>query len=47
MLRTLTFTLLLGLTAGDPTDPTPFAVPTFHCLGLYWSPPGGAADKPV
>src|SRR6185503_17041272 len=24
-----------------------FAVPTFHCLGLYWSPPGGAADKTV
>jgi hypothetical protein len=26
---------------------TPFAIPTFHCLGLYWSPPGGAADKEV
>ena len=25
----------------------PFAIPTFHCLGLYWSPPGGAADKVV
>lgn len=25
----------------------PFAVPTFHSLGLYWSPEGGAADKPV
>jgi hypothetical protein len=24
-----------------------FAIPTFHCLGLYWSPPGGAADKDV
>lgn len=24
-----------------------FAVPTFHCLGLYWSPPGGAAEKQV
>lgn len=23
------------------------AVPTFHCIGLYWSPPGGAADKAV
>src|SRR5262249_25449008 len=22
-------------------------VPTFHCLGLYWSPPGGAADREV
>jgi len=26
---------------------TGFAIPTFHCLGLYWSPPGGAADKEV
>jgi hypothetical protein len=25
----------------------PFAIPTFHCLGVYWSPPGGAADKDV
>ena len=25
----------------------PIAIPTFHCLGLYWSPPGGAADKEV
>jgi hypothetical protein len=25
----------------------PFAIPTFHCLGLYWSPEGGAADKEV
>jgi len=25
----------------------PFAIPTFHCLGLYWSPPGGTADKEV
>lgn len=24
-----------------------FAIPTFHCLGLYWSPPGGSAEKPV
>ena len=29
--------------AGDP----PLAIPTFHCLGLYWSPPGGSADKLV
>ena len=26
---------------------TPLALPTFHCLSLYWSPPGGAADKQV
>lgn len=23
------------------------AIPTFHCLGLYWSPEGGAVDKEV
>lgn len=26
---------------------TPFAIPTFHCLGVYWSPAGGAAGKDV
>ena len=26
---------------------TPLAIPTFHCLGIYWSPEGGAADKEV
>ncbi|MBI5383462.1 MAG: right-handed parallel beta-helix repeat-containing protein [Verrucomicrobia bacterium] len=33
----------------DASSPSaaPFAIPTFHCLGLYWSPPGGAADKEV
>lgn len=25
----------------------PFAIPTFHCLGLYWSPAGGASNKEV
>ena len=30
-----------------PAGAGPFAIPTFHCLGLYWSPPGGAADKEV
>lgn len=25
----------------------PFAIATFHCLGLYWSPPGGSAEKEV
>ena len=29
------------------SDGEPFAVATFHCLGLYWSPPGGSADKEV
>ncbi|MBN1421776.1 MAG: right-handed parallel beta-helix repeat-containing protein [Planctomycetes bacterium] len=25
----------------------PMAVPTFHCIGLYWSPEGGGAEKQV
>ncbi len=29
------------------TSHEPFATATFHCLGLYWSPVGGAADKPA
>lgn len=36
--------------AGGRTERTAtagFAIPTFHCLGLYWSPAGGAADKEV
>lgn len=30
-----------------PAAGTALAVPTFHCIGLYWSPPGGAADRAV
>jgi len=30
-----------------PTAGKPLAVPTFHCLGLYWSPPGGVAERTV
>ncbi|MCX8038321.1 MAG: right-handed parallel beta-helix repeat-containing protein [Candidatus Sumerlaeia bacterium] len=25
----------------------PIAIPTFHCIGLYWSPPGGAREREV
>jgi len=28
------------------SDP-PLAIPTFHCLGLYWSPAGGSAEREV
>jgi len=39
----------LGSSAADVPNGSqaPFAIPTFHCLGLYWSPPGGATDKEV
>jgi hypothetical protein len=38
-----------GLTAlaGRGAETGLLAIPTFHCLGLYWSPPGGAAGKDV
>ncbi|MGQ9561930.1 MAG: hypothetical protein ACUVQG_05560 [Thermogutta sp.] len=30
----------------DPAK-EPVAVPTFHCIGLYWSPPGGSREREV
>jgi len=40
---------LLGLCAlsSHGVESGPLAIPTFHCLGIYWSPPGGAAGKDV
>jgi len=32
---------------GPAASATPRAIPTFHCLGLYWSPPGGSRDRSV
>src|SRR4051794_8327626 len=37
----------LALSAAEGRGDTPSAVPTFHSLGLYWSPPGGSADREV
>ena len=31
----------------QPVTGEPIAIPTFHALGLYWSPPGGAPDQTV
>ena len=45
--------LAFGACAVVGSDPAarppgePFAIPPFHCVGLYWSPPGGSADKLV
>src|SRR5688572_16201029 len=49
-MRTISVALILSVMAAGPPDRSPasgFAIPTFHCLGLYWSPPGGSADKAV
>jgi hypothetical protein len=32
---------------GVVREEAPRAIPTFHCMGLYWSPPGGAAGRDV
>jgi hypothetical protein len=40
--------LVLGCLVGVSSagaDNSPQAVPTFHCIGLYWSPEGGAAEN--
>jgi hypothetical protein len=37
----------LALAAVEGRGDAPRAVPTFHCLGLYWSPPGGSAEREV
>jgi len=42
--------LMLGLTCWGTAragESGPIAIPTFHCMGLYWSPGGGSADKKV
>src|SRR5438874_13712905 len=36
--------------AGESTPAAaqgPLCIPTFHCLGIYWSPEGGTAEKNV
>jgi len=46
MVKSLWLAVLLAL--GSQNEPSSgFAIPTFHCLGLYWSPPGGSADRDV
>jgi len=44
----LSFALAVAPRAAEtPTRGAALAIPTFHCLGLYWSPPGGSADRTV
>lgn len=38
---------LLAPARADDRAAGPFAIPTFHSLGLYWSPPGGEREKAV
>ncbi len=37
----------LASPAKDRSSTGPFAVPTFNCLGLYWSPTGGSPEREV
>src|SRR3954470_21600229 len=37
----------VGLASSECRGADPSAIPTFHCLGLYWSPPGGSSDQEV
>ena len=42
--------LFTAARAASPSAADPkagFAIPTFHCLGLYWSPAGGGPDREV
>lgn len=45
--RILLISILSLAAAAGVRAAEPFAVPTFHSLGLYWSPAGGAAERPV
>src|SRR4051812_9374505 len=52
MMRTALLGLAVAASFALQEDParspaSGFAIPTFHCLGLYWSPPGGSADQVV
>src|SRR5262245_21950391 len=40
--------LVLAASAADVApNASPSAIPTFHCLSIYWSPQGGEAGKKV
>lgn len=43
------WTWAVGLTEEPSTNTAkqPVAISTFHCIGLYWSPPGGERDRQV
>ena len=44
----ISLALLGGIAPSARGDATaPLAIPTFHCLGLYWSPPDGATNREV
>ena len=41
----LILTLTIYCTAAPSAADTPQAVPTFHCIGLYWNPQKGSPDN--
>jgi len=47
LIQQFIFSLFCLIVSVDAVAETPFAVPTFHCLGIYWSPAGGSLNKDV
>ncbi|RMG04888.1 MAG: hypothetical protein D6741_00345, partial [Planctomycetota bacterium] len=41
--------IVLGIVSvfAESSVTEPIAYPTFHCIGLYWSPPGGSPERDV
>lgn len=39
--------LVFSLSSGTGHPSAPFAIPTFHCASVYWSPSGGSFNKDV
>lgn len=38
---------LFSIASAEDASQQPVAISTFHCIGLYWSPPGGSPDRQV
>ncbi len=47
LIQQFIFFLFCLIISVDTAAQTPFAVPTYHCLGIYWSPIGGTSNKDV
>jgi hypothetical protein len=43
----LATTVAVLMCTGAKAADAPLVIPTFHCLGIYWSPKNGSAEKQV